>query len=56
MVDKKEGEFTVNSFDENDQKNNLASTMRFDLIKGLIRLLMLCICFLKQPKKAKIRS
>jgi len=53
MVDNKEGDFTVNYFDENDQKNNLASTMRFDLIKGLIRLLTLCISFLRQPKKAK---
>jgi hypothetical protein len=47
-------DFTVNSFDENDQKNNLATTMRFDLIKELIKLLMLCICFLRQPKKIKI--
>jgi hypothetical protein len=32
MVDNKEGDFTVNSLDEKDQKNNLVSTMRFDLI------------------------
>jgi hypothetical protein len=35
MVDNKEDDFTLNSFDENDQKNNLASTMRFDPINLL---------------------
>ncbi len=56
MVDNREGDFKVNYFDENDQKNNLATTMRFDLIKELIKLLMLCICFLRQAKKIKIPS
>jgi hypothetical protein len=56
MFDNKEGDFTVKSFELNGQKNNLASTTRFDLIKGLIGLLILCICFDRQHEKTKIPS